>query len=696
MFDLNKVNFGQNLVWFFGVVENRMDPNFLGRIQVRCYGHHTSNRLEIPTEDLPWAMVMQPVTSAAQTDVGESPTGIVEGSWVVGFFIDGEEAQQPLVIGTLGGYANKPEKLSEDEADDWHAYGFKDVREEDHLAERGFPSPPVSVRKKTESGELGAEIVENPFVQRYPRKYSQNKSTVPKLARGVRDLNIFLNEDTSFTTTKEEKTKVLQEPMLSKMLNENASIQTSKPGLSYAQPTSPYNAQYPFNHVKETESGHIVEFDDTPGAERIHEYHRSGTFREIHPDGTLVSQTMDEKYDLTEASSYEYAKGEKFETFRKGMYTMINAGRFGGEDYEVRVCGSANYNLTVEEGDINVKTTTGQINLITSSLKLLSPNEIKTASPYIEESAGDLVCRVENEHRHDVDGMYVCTAGYINQNAAMNYSVSAGDNYTLEAAHTVKIHAENTFTMPPFYVPWPIGVKVSTAHGHIEMNAMDGNTRISARGFGWVTDTGNFTVTSSLPTSIASLMQYQPSPFPGLYQHMSHPASIISSTITGYIYNESWFGDIVSDAKFMNSVRMRATPKGMVEEMGGMILHTATSSDIINIATRNFFVAAGQGVYTNSGWGTHINSAQEIFVTSGTTTTMTSVGPTMIASIGATVHLGSHAAHEPALKGPSFLKTFFAHTHLTPMGPTTPVDFVTNPQLGLWAAQSLCLKTMVF
>ena len=35
---------------------------------------------------------------------------------------------------------------------------------------------------------------------------------------------------------------------------------------------------YPKNHVYETESGHIKEFDDTEGAERIHEYHKSGTF----------------------------------------------------------------------------------------------------------------------------------------------------------------------------------------------------------------------------------------------------------------------------------------------------------------------------------------------------------------------------------------------------------------------------------
>ena len=53
MFDLSNISFGKNLVWFFGVVENRMDPNFLGRVQVRCVGHHTSNRYDLPTEDLP-------------------------------------------------------------------------------------------------------------------------------------------------------------------------------------------------------------------------------------------------------------------------------------------------------------------------------------------------------------------------------------------------------------------------------------------------------------------------------------------------------------------------------------------------------------------------------------------------------------------------------------------------------------------
>jgi hypothetical protein len=64
------------------------------------------------------------------------------------------------------------------------------------------------------------------------------------------------------------------------------------------EPRTPYGAQYPYNHVKETESGHIVEFDDTPGRERIHEYHRAGTFYEIHPDGTKVTKIVGEDYEI--------------------------------------------------------------------------------------------------------------------------------------------------------------------------------------------------------------------------------------------------------------------------------------------------------------------------------------------------------------------------------------------------------------
>lgn len=700
MFDLSNISFGKNLVWFFGVVENRMDPNFLGRVQVRCFGHHSPNRFEIPTEDLPWAMVMQPTTSAAQTDVGQSPTGLVEGSWVVGFFMDGDEAQQPLVIGSVGGYANRPEKLTPEDADDWAEYGFKDVREEHHLEGRGFPSPPLSVDKKPKT-ELGVDISEERFVERYPREESSGMSTVPKLARGVKDHNIYLNEENSRTSTNERTTKVLKEPMLSKYNNENSYVQTARHGVSFSQPTVPYNAVYPFNHVKETESGHVIEFDDTPGAERIHEYHRSGTFREIHPDGKLVAQNMNEKYDFTESNSYEYTKGEKIETYRKGLSTLVNAGRFGGEDYELRVCGSSNYNLTVEEGNVKIKTTTGQIKLVTNSLVLESPNEIVQATPgLLRTRSGDHLHEVEDVYQSKAGGTYSIDGGYVSVVSTMNTSLGAGDTLTMTAAHGVLLRGENTFLMPPFYFPVPRAVRIEAGVGHIELRAEDGDTRISSRLPFTPKDLATFSVTSPDPTSIATTFQLQPSPHGE--PHAFFPGSIIGQTHTGYIYFESLNGDIVSHALGLNSVRMRSTPKGMIEQTGGAIIHTATSTNILNAAAMNFIATAKQSVMTFSGLGTHITSKQAITLHSGVggnpsaPVIVTSAGPTMIGSINAAVHLGTHGAHEPTLKGPSFLKTFFAHTHLTPMGPTTPVDFISNPQLALWAAQSLAKKTMVF
>src|SRR6056300_1115140 len=75
------------------------------------------------------------------------------------------------------------------------------------------------------------------------------------------------------------------------------------------EPKTPYNAQYPFNHVKETESGHIQEFDDTPGHERIHEYHRSGTFYEVHPDGTKVTKIIGEDYEIVHKNKKVRVRG---------------------------------------------------------------------------------------------------------------------------------------------------------------------------------------------------------------------------------------------------------------------------------------------------------------------------------------------------------------------------------------------------
>jgi hypothetical protein len=85
-----------------GCVENRMDPLMLGRCQVRIVGLHTHDKVELPTKDLPWAHPMGPITSASMNGIGWSPTGVVQGTWVIIIFMD-EFKQQPIMIGTIGG-----------------------------------------------------------------------------------------------------------------------------------------------------------------------------------------------------------------------------------------------------------------------------------------------------------------------------------------------------------------------------------------------------------------------------------------------------------------------------------------------------------------------------------------------------------------------------------------------------------------
>ena len=92
-----------DFTWFIGVVEDRNDPAQLGRVRVRTFGYHTEDKDQIPTDSLPWATPINGVDSASISGIGTSPTGMVEGTWVVGFFIDGDRAQEPAVVGTLSG-----------------------------------------------------------------------------------------------------------------------------------------------------------------------------------------------------------------------------------------------------------------------------------------------------------------------------------------------------------------------------------------------------------------------------------------------------------------------------------------------------------------------------------------------------------------------------------------------------------------
>jgi len=280
--------------WFLGIVQDINDPLNCGRVRVRCVGWHSDNINELPVANLPWAQVMMPVTSASTSSVGRSGTGLLNGSYVMGFFLDGETSQQPVVMGSLHGIPDGSEQG-----------GYSDP---DKIYPKfpGFPDTP--------------NLAYNRFVQ--------DKITKDKEANRVKDIpTARLQKVTSVSPDLGEaqyELKTWSEPL----------------------PRNGKDPIYPKNHVTQTESGHAIEIDDTSENERIHIYHRTGTFCEIQDTGDRVTKIIGDDYEICVKDKNVFISG-------KCNVTIIG-------DTRLRVDGDliqevvGDYNLTVH-GDMKTK-----------------------------------------------------------------------------------------------------------------------------------------------------------------------------------------------------------------------------------------------------------------------------------------------------------------------------------------------------
>lgn len=269
-----------NFCWFTGVVEDRIDPLQLGRVRVRIFSLHSEERIVnertgqgIPVDELPWATPIRPITSAAMDGIGDAPVGIVEGTWVVGFARD-ESMNDLFVLGTIGGIPEDPPKDNEGKK------GFVDPRTEAQIS-----SSPRKINKE-ESRDPSYPKMKIPM-GRYPQEKFLKQPDVNRLARG---------KDLDKTLLKQKKD------------NRKKNISTAN-GSKWSEISSPYSARYPYNHVKETESGHVIEFDDTPGSERIHIWHKKGSYIEIGPDGAIQVRSEDNHFRVTLKDDNLYAEG---------------------------------------------------------------------------------------------------------------------------------------------------------------------------------------------------------------------------------------------------------------------------------------------------------------------------------------------------------------------------------------------------
>jgi hypothetical protein len=577
------------MILYTGVVENRNDPACLGRCQVRVVGLHSENKKDLPTELLPWAYPMQPVTSAAMNGIGHSPTGPVEGTWVIIMFRD-EEKQQPIMLGTIGGIpqdtkigtnylndgddyliktegvnsAGQPPKedtawelaggsmstiqsliksvvdaatgssdavpseqylgvLTQDQfekykvgvarlettsepggelefstkgklggqnygavsaegrvgkyqltgpaltqlgyvspvlnangeledcsnqklADDsvwegrggvksladflgnadvqenimkeWTNFNYEELKRLDIITDKTDPkeitgflqaSHPDGAKRalalinkqdiQDGYGNTTTDLYKNGYASQegdQPKTLPQNvpqgvdKGAVPigetkpdgtpstgtanevvfgfQDASGVYPLKEYLNEPDTNRLARHDNLKKTIVALKDATKSEKIPLAITK--ATWNQPKSPYNARYPFNHVYQSESGHVQEFDDTPNNERIHIYHAKGTFVEIDANGTQVNKIVGDGYEIIDRNGYVYVKGAYNLTvdgstnifFRSDANIEVtgNAKIYCKNDVDMRVSGKMDLavaeDLNIECKNLNIKT----------------------------------------------------------------------------------------------------------------------------------------------------------------------------------------------------------------------------------------------------------------------------------------------------------------------------------------------------
>ena len=489
--------FGE-FVWWQGVVEDRVDPMKLGRCRVRILGYHTDNKevgIGIPTEHLPWATPSQPITSAAMNGIGTTPMGPVEGTWVFGFFRDGKNAQEPVMMSTFGGI---PQEVSNP------SLGFNDpkgvyplathVNEPDvnRLARGGGADPvPLKGALKTPSAE------DSPSLDR--KRKSRTKSVpiadagnITTTSPNTPDINLYspgsevtgggdtgvINADISSATHGGAAEGATEFHRWNEPNPRYGGVKDS--GTTYLS-TIELTSQYPFNHVRMSESGHVEEWDDTITSERLHRYHTSGTFEEIQPDGTRVTKIVGDEYEITlgkknvsitgtcnvtitgdcrmlyQGNLVQEVKGDYHLNVHGDKRTKISGNEITEVLADRKVVVNGNCDLKVGKDQIinidkdrtinidgntkeNIKGDLSEVTQGTMSTMVSKNATFSTASAMDLFAKGNMGIATNSNLDHTVTGNIVQTvngnttiniSGYELKTIGANYSINVGNNYAL-------------------------------------------------------------------------------------------------------------------------------------------------------------------------------------------------------------------------------------------------------------------------
>jgi hypothetical protein len=232
---------------------------------------------DIENKDLPWAQVIAPITEGGTTGLG-GILGVKPDAQIFGIFLDGENSQLPLIFGSIP-------KLEE-----------------------------------TASGGRTTNILaRGSLANDHPSRISKDQSQ--------RDTN---GDFLTYSTATAPRLSAINEKAEAFYANDDWSEPLVAGG------TIPF---YPYNLVKETQGGHVEEFDDTPGAKRYQRYHPSGSFEEIIDDGTRTIKIVGEDYEMFLNGKNVYVNGNLNLTVTGNKRELIQG------NYHLEVEGDMTMNL---------------------------------------------------------------------------------------------------------------------------------------------------------------------------------------------------------------------------------------------------------------------------------------------------------------------------------------------------------------
>lgn len=326
--------------YFYGIVEDRQDPLKVGRVRVRIHGIHTDDKLLIASADLPWCQVILPTTSAGLSGLGTGH-GLVEGSTVFGYFRD-KAKQDPIVLGVAAGIpqAGYKETSTDELITRSIEKGFNDPRALTVDAYAETPEAPNPAQDSRRGWGLTTAMDTAPkSPETIDLKYDNTGSTIKELELTEEMLPyypLYVDEsdysslargsvlDHAIAKQTDAEGNEVEIPEEQKILKDFVDVD--------AEPV------YPYNKVHQSESGHVFEVDDTVGKERINLHHRSGTFHEIHADGSEVTRIVNNNYTAILKDNKVFIAGNT--------------------DLQV---GYGNVNITIDTGNVDLKVLKGNV-----------------------------------------------------------------------------------------------------------------------------------------------------------------------------------------------------------------------------------------------------------------------------------------------------------------------------------------------